>query len=1114
MAYKKINLRVLIDGGEVRGVFGVDTSAGVSQINAQAVIHLTRRPAAAVEGAPAEIWAGFDSRTDIIFKGELDGTEWEYFPGVVSLPARDLLARLRFEWGGDDREYTNQDDAAIIQNLVEAMGIPSSLTHIESSGWTLGTILPVIAPQGRAFWPLVEEIDKLAGFRTYTDRAGVIRRHQISGNIGVGAAFSYANGAGIIKIRRKRSLDGIVNKAVVTGLEYEGLTVGGPGVAEAQAANPFIPTPPQYITEATQSNLIEDDEKAEEIAIRTVRDKNRRPETFEVQVIGEARLQPLSIVSLAQSEIEVAGGKVIVDRVQQSIRAEPPAFETTFTTLGGTVDATATNIPPLAAFDVKLFREGEDTGAGVTSLIVGVADGSASDDPDGDAADLEYAWALSVDVGTVTPTTGSDVVLGFVIEGAATELTVSLTVTDAGGAEATAERVFPLTASTMLVEPLYLAADGVIKATADGEQTWSEFAVASGPTCLMPNAPAWGELWGDADGELWASIDKLATPAVSLGTPHGAVACTAVWVHEVDTTRLWAAFSDGAVYFGTFDPAGVTATWVAAGDVPEGPVREIRESVGALGDVRATAGLGYYHSSDGGASWTLTDSGDTAWRMAAGFDRNAYSFLNDASPLRFEEASDPTIEGSPTHIRGLTFGWQTQALYATDDAAQLYVSDDETFAALSLHADTLPAQGNHMIRSGNVNGVIYIAVGDGTGGNSGAVKWFPGTKAPWYIHKTDDTPVYMIGYGPAAPPFAPVAVLLIPFGASGAADNIFRYTPGISWEPIAPPQASWYWFGIVADPFNRDRWLLWGNNVSSPTGQYTISGGVLRAQNGVDSPFYRTDDGGATWQAIDLGVSDKTVANDRFLACWSESDPNLWAAVTVMDKPLGKEQACFWRNGDSSTSVSLTGTITGFGGGQIIGGITSGTVGEFIFCVQHGATSEIFYVPPGATTPALPEGTFAPQSSLPTSPDRLLTPARALATLGGALASDDVTYFLDYHEIISTPASITDAGVFLTAADDAVYVGGRGDGVLKVLNLDSIAAPPSSVVVPGTEGVTVGHIRAGRAYRQAIACRKTGTVDCFVRSNGIWSTLVGPADAVSGNLANWVEVLDMPEANA
>jgi hypothetical protein len=1111
-SFQKITLAVRIDGGEVGRVVGVTVSEGLSQVNAQATISFTERPGNAAVRKKVEIYAGYNGNTDLIFSGELSGRDWRYFPGEVALDARDLFARLRLNWGGEDREYTSQDDAAIIQNLVEAMGIPSSLTHIESSAWTLGVVESVIAPSGRAFQPLIAEIDDLAGMKTFT-RAGVIYRQAVGSNIGIGAAWTYEEGVNIINIER-RETDEIVNRCVVTGLEYEGLLVGGPGVAEAQADNPYVPDPPRYVSEDKQSNLVEDDAKALEIAVRTVRDKNRLPTIYEIEAIFNPKIKPRSVIRVISSKVETGSASLIVDRVQHTIRAA--SARTHITTLPGTVDATAQNIPPLAAFDVKLFREGEDTGAGVTALVVGVADGSSSSDPDGDT--LTYEWALSVDAGSVTPTSGTAAIIRFVIDGAATELTISLTVTDAGGAEATVERVIPLSASNMLTEPLYTAEDGLIAASADGEQTWSEFTV-SGDAYTTPIAPAWGTIWGAGDGHIWASIDKLATPAVDLGAPHGAVACTAVWVHEVDQTRLWAAFDDGAVVSGVMDPIGVAATWTAVGTIPDGPVIEIRESVGSIGDLRATAGQGYYHSGDGGSSWELLHTFDTAWRMAAGFGLNLASGLNDAAPLFAEEGSAPTVPGGVEHMRGLTFGWQTQALYATDEAANLYTTDD-TFASLTAHADTLPAQGNQMIRSGNVNGVIYIACGDGTGVNNGAVKWLPDTKAPWYIRKTTARRVNMIGYGPAAPPFAPVAVLLIPYGGSGATDKVWRYAPGVGWTGIDPPQAGWYWQGIVANPYNREQWLLWGSSSTNFVEWFVVSGRIVELSG--ETPLYLTSDGGATWAPIDLMIGgSKDAANGRLTVAWSDTSPDSWAA-TIAETETGKENAALYRGSSASTEESPMLLGPEFGTGVEVYGLAPGLAGDWIVSFSYIFPSdrvhEIMYVTATQFSPPAfgQQVVQGPGAAL----DRKLD-SRLMVLLGGGLAADDMLVLADYRNVGTggtyTHENLEGVGFAQSFALDAVFVGFRGNGVAQVVDPHGDTGDPQVSVVPGTEGIAVGAVRAGRQTRTAVAVVKGNStapaspLELFIRSNGVWSTLAGPAATTNDKVVNYVEVLDQVE---
>jgi hypothetical protein len=1103
--FQRINLQVLIAGRQVPLVVGADTSAGVSQINSQATIHLTQRPSYAVEGASCEVWVGYNSaKPEIIFRGELTGVVWEYFPGIISLPARDALARTRMEWGGDDREYPSTDDAALIRNALEAMGIPSSNAHIESSGWTMGVVEVVVLPSGRAFWSMIEETDTLAGYRTYTDRAGVVRRMRVSGNVGVGAAFDYSEGVNIIKATRRRAVEGIVNKCIVTGLTYEGLQIGGPGIAEAQADNPFISDPPRYIAQKIQSNLVEDDAKALEIAQRTVSDKNRRPEIFELEVIGNPLLEPLSVIGLTHADLEAGSGLLLVDRVQHTIRAA--SFRTSMTTLGGNINATVSNIAPIAAFDVKLFQEGEDTGSGVTSLIIGIADGSASSDPDGTS--VTYAWVVSVDAGTVTPTTGTDAVMRFAISGAATAVTVELTVTDAGAATGVLTRVIPLDGTSTLVEPLYTAEGTIIAATSDGEQTWAEYTIPGGgeATCLMPLGPSWGMLWGASNGHIYATIDKLATAAVDLGAPHGAVACTAVWINEVDSTRAWAGFADGKVYSGVITPATPSAVWTLAGTTPATPIYELRESVGALGDLRATAGAGYYHSADGGASWTLLHTFSQAWRMAAGFDLNIASGLNDAAPLVEEGGATPTVPALVTHIRALAFGWRMKELYATDDGAALYTTDD-TLSAFTLHADALPSIGNHMIRSGSVDRVVYIACGDGTGVDNGAVKWIPGAAAPWFIRKTMARKVYMIGYGPSAPPVGgPFELLLIPYGASGGDDFIWKYGAA-GWVGIAPPVAGWYWEALAVNPFDQNEWLLYGVDNTSRWASAATAGKVYGDNTGANnstgtySPLWRTTDAGATWTEVILSISGNNkdhIFVDRTMLAWSDVQSGVW---WLMGRTTAIYNETFvWRglSGSSGTVHRLASTSLEV--------VESGADGDFVVSTANSPyltqSENLNYITSAFVINNVTQQTGDTPTYHWLSLDRL---PGSRSIVGYRTPPGNMWGIRDYRMsggATGTAGICASNGASVSAAWSGVYTSGTG--------IEFIADPfaggtPAQV---GSDSTPTSFIRVGRRRRLTIAA-VTIYKGIIVGDGATFRTIVPPPVGDISKIAMFCEVIEL-----
>lgn len=1098
--YQEIGLDVIIDGTHVSSVVaGVDVSAGLSQANAQALIHCTSRPSVADELKTVEIWYSLNGGTEILFRGELTGRTYQFFPDEIALECRDLLARVRYEWGGDDRTYESQDDAAIIRNLLEAMGIPSNAANIESSSWTLGTAKAVVAPAGRAFLPLIQEIDGLAGYRTFTDRTGAILRRRVSGAVGTGAAFSYETGDNMLSISRKIATDGIRNRAIVTGVTFLDLQIGP---ATAQASNPFVPDPPKYVGPPVQSDLIEDLPKAQEIADRLVADGNRRPEVYELRVVCNPKLSPINVIDITAPEVDTGSGRFVVDRVAHSIRLSggggarvgDPMATTTITTLGGNIVATETNLPPIASFVVTLFAEGKDNGGGdVERVVVAVCDGSASTDPDGDT--LVWGWALSVDTGTVDPATSSDVVVRAVIEGGATELTVELTVTDADGATNVAEQVLPLTESVLLIEPLYTAEEDTIAASNDGELTWGEFAVASGATCLAPFAPAWGGLWGDADGELWASIDYLATDAVSLGTPHGAVACTAVWVHETDTTRGWAAFADGAVYRGVITTTAPSAVWTLAGTIPEGPVQEIREAVGSFGSLRATAGQGYYRSSDGGATWTLLHTFDVAWRMAAGFGRNFASGLNDPSPLFEEDAQDVALPGGTTHIRGLSLGWRVQELYLADDAGNLLRSDDLITATV---VDTAPAGVNHLVRSGNADGVVYGATDDG------AIKTIR-NEAPFFIRQSPTT-CHMVGYGPAhGPPIGPYAVIVLPYGASGADDKIWYLANGV-WAGLTPPRASWYWECICVNPADQNEWLLYGVSNSGRLAGRASANNIVYGDNGGLSttgtygPLYRSLDAGATWSPVPLTLTatdgDHLYAQNHYMV-YSEDVPGLW--MLTARNTFFNNHSYTWRGTGGGTVAGIKHASTS------LHNLTGGLNGEFLTSTISEAplsqTADMAYLDTasgiqpiahdGSTSPAY---TWQCLETLPATRRALGRRANAPSQVWGTT---------DYRAATVVPLGAANGSV-LTAALHGVYTTSL-TGVEQIA--DAFAG--STPVQVGTDHNAMATIRAGRRRRLAVVAMRTDGVAVATTDGATWQTLTAPPVSSSSLLnLNHIEVVE------
>lgn len=739
---------VRVDGTRVTGILEIDIALGIEQINAQATLLCDGRPAWAEENKEVTVDVGYNGFLIRRFMGEVVGIDWENYEPQVAIECRGKLARARERWAAADLSWSNTDDAALIGAILDAYGgLPRRLG---SSAWTLGVILPVTLKKGDTGIGLIQEIDRLAGYRTFEAANGTVYRWQSSGVPSAYPAWTFVRGVDILRSRRTRGRDGIINVCTVNGLSYEGFTVTG---TAGPTSNPYIPNPPGQIADEIQSNLVETNAKALEIAQREVAERNRRPEGAELEVIGNPLIWPMITAGIEDDSIEIVGGLAHVDQVIDRITHS--SYTSTVSLTGGNLSGYNASAP-WAVIDLDVWRETQQNAdMSLAAVYLGIADGSGSFDPDGSEETLTYAWTFSAAGGTPSPTSATEKVARFTVTGSITSITASLTVTDSAGLTNTDTITKTLVAGELLVEDLWSAEGALVACSDDGQQTWREQAVTSGAaTCLCPFGAFWGQIFGATTGRIYASFDKLQTTLTDLGQPNGAVACTAVWIHETSTDRLWAAFADGKVFFSP-DRGG---TWHLRGTVPgSGSVNEIRESYYQLGALSATRGNVYSTSFDAGASWTakVTGSGgSTAWRSAGGFGKNAVGLLNDATPLRWEDGGTaptfPALAPAVTHVRGVSFGWKTKELYAADDQASARLFRSNEALTTFTHTGAAPAPVNQLIRSGNEDGVVYAAAGDGVASTAGILKSLR-METPFYIRRTGTRKVHMVGYGEAHP---------------------------------------------------------------------------------------------------------------------------------------------------------------------------------------------------------------------------------------------------------------------------------------------------------------------------------------------------------------------------
>jgi hypothetical protein len=1108
--FQRITLQVRVGGIAVPDVFSVTVSSGYDQINAQATLMCATRPSWADELQPVEIWAGYNGQTAQIFGGELAGVTWDFFPTGVGLPCQDLLARTRKAWGGATRTYTAQDDAAVIRNILEAYGIPSNLANIESSGWTLGVIQDVTLEPGESGWSLIERIDNLAGYRTFTVNTGVILRRRVTGKAGLSAAWTATQGVDLLGVKRIRSLEGIVNRADVTGLTYEEVGVSG----TAFAANPYIPDPPGTIGYEVQDDLIETDVVAGTIAQRTVGDRNRRPEHLELTLIGNPLLMPSMTIGVAAGAVEASGIRAFIQNVSHTV--DSSSFTTVVTTNGGNLSGYEPGAP-IAAFSVQLYQQGSvDAGGSVSSVIVGVADGSSSFDPDGSDA-LAFAWTgVGTGGGSILPASAATPVYRWVMAPGGTLATIDLTVTDSDGLTGSLSRAVPITTDALLMEDIWSAEGTIVAVSIDGQRSWREQPVPAGSaTCLMPNAPDWGELWGTSAGHVYVSRDELAGTLTDLGQPAGTTAVTAVWVHELDSTRLWAGMADGRVAFGLYDAVGgsLSQDWGIVGTVPTSPIGEIRESYGALGEVRATAGSVQWLSGDGGASWAAELAGTaTARRMAAGWERNAASFAQ-SNAVRYVEVSDEVFTPPISGARGIGFGWRQRELYVASDhatAAVLYLDSDLSGSATP--DGTAPTDVLHLVRSGNEDRVVYLA--GGAGGTAGVLKWLPQTAAPWYVRRTGANPVQMVGYGiptTRIPITVRGDILLVTKGVTPG--GLYAYHDGTWTLKNNGLPSGTTWWGIVACPFSPDRWMIWAQNTSTPT---------------IPAMYY-TEDAGETWSAIGLSLPSGVPSGiDIFISDvqFSTTTPGAWCAAGAASNGFALiRYLAIWR-GTGTTVTASNGGIETSGTPTALSSVVPVASGAFVIAdLPPGAPyGRLWRTDPAGLTPYVDEShsdTVASTRLL----ERLYGSNVALVAVGAippeAVAfggvADGVIYTTADYTTTAQQQPIVDAlGYSITAtADGIVWVGGRDTGAFGggVARIADILGTPTITTVPSLDGHNTGMIRCDRQTRSALVVRYEGgpsggtNVALSLDGGTTWTVITGPP-VTGAQISAWVEVVN------
>ncbi|HNP73817.1 MAG TPA: hypothetical protein PKK15_22065 [Kouleothrix sp.] len=304
-------------------VISADVDLSIDADNGACTVVLHRLDAAAAENVRLYVYAGWGSTT-LIFNGQIAGIAWNA-NGTYTLTGQDAMARLRFPWTRDDRAYAAATAESVVQNLVEASGIDSSLTSIAGDGWLIGVAADVVLHGGSTITEtgaagpcdvpleLIRRIDEANGlWRTYSRGDGAVYRTLRTVDL-IGGAIYYTDGTPggdnpAWQVERRRDATRIINAVKVNGASIADV----PLESLAQAASAWIPDPPAYNSLQLDAPLVEDQTHADALAAALLAEYNGRLNIVTFETPLDATLCPGGTIQINSARRDLVAQRALV----------------------------------------------------------------------------------------------------------------------------------------------------------------------------------------------------------------------------------------------------------------------------------------------------------------------------------------------------------------------------------------------------------------------------------------------------------------------------------------------------------------------------------------------------------------------------------------------------------------------------------------------------------------------------------------------------------------------------------------------------------------------------------------------------------------------------------
>lgn len=328
VSIKVLEFIVNVGGSPISDAISADCTHGVDQDGSTCTVTAGSIGSASI-GDPLQVYAGFDGDSDILFNGEITDIRYS-IDGTVQFIGGDKFQRLKERWSRDERSYVNggletATDGSTVQNLVEASGIDSGDTSIQSADWPIGTIEAIVLATGDVPLELIRQIDEATpNYVTFARSNGAIYRRPMTYG---SSSATYTQGTDIISGDRTRTKRGIVNSVHALGRA----TFGVPIEVTEQDTSSYIPDPPKYRTLDITNNIVQDVTQLTSMAAVILGRKNRLADEVTITVPGDGTVQPATTITIDASRLGYSSTDRWVTTVRHSVSSS--SFTTTITAI-------------------------------------------------------------------------------------------------------------------------------------------------------------------------------------------------------------------------------------------------------------------------------------------------------------------------------------------------------------------------------------------------------------------------------------------------------------------------------------------------------------------------------------------------------------------------------------------------------------------------------------------------------------------------------------------------------------------------------------------------------------------------------------------------------------